>query len=108
MRSRVGPIKKFPRNLRLHQFFILNWFRVRVTISSGVVKGFNGREKLNCSKAFDLWTPEDVATTLFHVLRTMTRACAHPQVLLRRQKVNGGREPVTVRPPQTLTLLNKL
>lgn len=108
MRSRVGPIKKSPRNLRLHQFFILNWFRVRVTISSGVVKGFKGREKLSSSKPFDLWTPEDAETALFHVLQTMTRAWAHPQVLLRREKVNGGWEPVTVRPRQKLTLLNKL
>lgn len=43
MRSRIGPMKKIGRSQRRHRHLILNWFRVRGTISSGVVEGFNGK-----------------------------------------------------------------
>jgi transposase len=38
MRSRLKPIKKFARSLRKHEPLILNWFRAKKTISSGVVE----------------------------------------------------------------------
>ncbi len=68
MRSRIGPMKKIARSLRRHRHLILNWFRARGTISSGVVEGFNGKAKLTTRKAFGFRTPQGSEIALFHVL----------------------------------------
>jgi transposase len=68
MRSRIGSMKKIARSLRGHRHLILNWFRARGTISSGVVEGFNGRVKLTTRKAFGFRTSQGIETPLFHVL----------------------------------------
>jgi len=67
-RSRIGPMKKITRSLRRHRHLILNWFRARGTISSGVVVGFNGKAKLTTRKAFGFRTPQGIEIALFHVL----------------------------------------
>ncbi|MBM4011816.1 MAG: ISL3 family transposase [Planctomycetes bacterium] len=68
MRSRIVPMKKIARSLRRHRHLILNWFRARGTISSGVVEGFNGKAKLTTRKAFGFRTPKGIEIALFHVL----------------------------------------
>jgi transposase len=68
LRSRIGPMKKIARSLRRHRHLILNWFRARGTISSGVVEGFNGKAKLTTRKAFGFRTPQGIEIALFHVL----------------------------------------
>jgi transposase len=68
MRSRIGPMKKIARSLRRHRHLILNWFRARGAISSGVVEGFNGKAKLT-RHVFKVPvsdpTPDDCLKTLF-------------------------------------------
>jgi transposase len=68
MRSRIGPRKKIARSLRRHRHLILNWFRARGTISSGVVEGFKARAKLTTRKAFGFTTPRGIEIALFHAL----------------------------------------
>ena len=41
MRSRIEPMKKIARTLRSHRALILNYFRARKQLSSGVVEGLN-------------------------------------------------------------------
>lgn len=38
MRSRIEPMKKIARSLRVHRELILNYFRARKLLSSGVVE----------------------------------------------------------------------
>ena len=44
--SEISPGKKVAKSLRRHRHLILNWFRAKGTISSGVVEGLNGVVKL--------------------------------------------------------------
>lgn len=46
MRSKIEPMKKVARMLRAHRQLLLDWFRARGQLSSGVVEGFNGKAKL--------------------------------------------------------------
>ena len=41
MRSQLEPMKKVARTLRRHRERILNWFRAKGELSSGIVEGFN-------------------------------------------------------------------
>lgn len=78
MRSRIGRMKKIARSLRRHRHLILNWFRARGTISSGVVEGFNGKAKLTTRNAFGFRTPQGIEIAQFHVLgRLPEPAFAH-------------------------------
>ncbi len=52
MRSKLEPMKKVARTLRNHRELILNWFRAKGTLSSGVVEGFNNKVKLTTRKSF--------------------------------------------------------
>jgi transposase len=55
MRSRIEPTKKIARTLRSHRALILNYFRARKQLSSGVVEGLNNKAKTNHAKI--LWLP---------------------------------------------------
>ena len=46
MRSQLEPMKKVARTLRNHRELILNWFRAKGALSSGIVEGFNNKVKL--------------------------------------------------------------
>jgi transposase len=61
-------MKKVAKSLRRHRHLILNWFRARGTISSGVVEGFNGKVKLTTRKAYGFRTPEGIEFALLHVM----------------------------------------
>jgi transposase len=68
MRSRLGPMKKVVGTLRRHEALILNWFRAKGTMSSGVVEGFNNNVKLSMRKAYGFRTYEGAEVALYHRL----------------------------------------
>jgi len=68
MRSRIEPMKKVARMLRNHRPLILNWFRAKGAISSGIVEGFNNKAKLSIRKAYGFRTFHGMEIALFHAL----------------------------------------
>jgi transposase len=68
MRSRIEPMKKVARMLRAHRLLILNWFRAKGAISSGIVEGFNNKAKLSIRKAYGFRTFHGMEIALFHAL----------------------------------------
>lgn len=68
MRSKLEPMKKVARTLRKHEALILNWFRAKGTMSSGVVEGFNYNVKLGMRKAYGFRTYEGAEIALYHQL----------------------------------------
>jgi len=56
MYSRIEPIKAVARMLRGHRELILNWFRAKKEISSGVVEGLNNKAKLSTKMAYGFGT----------------------------------------------------
>ncbi|MBM3790272.1 MAG: ISL3 family transposase [Acidobacteria bacterium] len=68
MRSRIEPMKKVARMLRSHRELLLNWFRARGTISSGVMEGFNNRLKLTTRKSYGFRTFRATEVALYHTL----------------------------------------
>lgn len=68
MRSRLEPLKKVARSLRKHRSLLLNWFRAKGTISSGVVEGFNNKAKLTMRKSYGFREFETIETALYHQL----------------------------------------
>jgi len=68
MRSRIEPMKKVARTLRAHEELILNWFRAKGTMSSGVVEGLNYNVKLTMKKAYGFRTYEAAEVALYHRL----------------------------------------
>jgi transposase len=68
MRSQIDPMKKVARMRRSHRELLLNWFRARKTISSGVMEGFNNRLKLTTRKSYGFRTFRAVEIALYHTL----------------------------------------
>jgi transposase len=68
MRSKIEPMKKVARMLRTHRQLLLNWFRARGQVSSGVVEGFNNKAKLISKRAFGFRTFRAVEIALYHGL----------------------------------------
>ena len=68
MRSRLDPMKTFVRTLRHHRELLLNWFRAKGEISSGVVEGLNTNAKLAIRKARGFRTYDVMETALYHQL----------------------------------------
>lgn len=68
MRTRIEPMKKFARSIRSHRELILNWFRARGEISTGVVEGMNNKLKLTLRKAYGFRTFEATEVALYHAL----------------------------------------
>ena len=68
MRSRIEPLKKVARTLREHEALILNWFRAKGTMSSGVVEGLNYNVKLAMRKAYGFRSQELIKVALYHQL----------------------------------------
>jgi transposase len=65
-RSRIEPMKKVARMLHAHRPLILNWFRAKGAISSGIVEGFNNKGKLSITKACGFHTFHGMEISLFH------------------------------------------
>ncbi len=68
MRSKIEPMKKVARMLRNHRALLLNWFRAKGQLSSGVVEGFNAKAKLTTRKAFGFRTYRALEIALYHTL----------------------------------------
>ncbi len=68
MRSQLEPMKKVARTLRNHRELLLNWFRAKGALSSGVVEGFNNKVKLTTRKSYGFRTYEAVEIALYHNL----------------------------------------
>jgi transposase len=68
MRSQIEPMKKVARMLRSHRELMLNWFRAKGQISSGIVEGFNNKAKLTTRKAYGFRTFKAAEAALYHTL----------------------------------------
>ncbi|MCP4267335.1 MAG: ISL3 family transposase [Candidatus Brocadiaceae bacterium] len=68
MRSMIEPMKKTARMLRQHRQLLLNWFRAKGQLSSGVVEGFNNKAKLTTRKAYGFRTYYATEIALYHTL----------------------------------------
>jgi transposase len=75
MRSRLEPIKKVVGTLRAHRDLLLNWFRARGTMSSGVVEGMNNNAKVVMRKAYGFKTFPAIQTALYHTLGDLPEPC---------------------------------
>jgi transposase len=68
MRSRIEPMKKVARMLRSHRDLILNYFKARKVISSGVVEGLNNKAKVTMRKSYGFRTFRVTELALYHAL----------------------------------------
>ena len=68
MRARIEPMKKVVKTLRRHRELILNYFRARKKLSSGVVEGLNNKAKLTMRKAYGFRTFRITEIALYHTL----------------------------------------
>jgi len=68
MRSKIDPMKKKAKMLRKHKPLILNWFRAKGELSSGVVEGLNLKAKLTARKSYGFRNPEMQKIALYHSL----------------------------------------
>lgn len=67
-RSKLEPIKKFVKSVRKHQELIINYFRARKMISSGIVEGLNRNVNLVTRKAYGYRTFDALQVALYHTL----------------------------------------
>jgi transposase len=78
MRSRLEPMKKVARMLRSHRELLLNWFRAKGTISSGVMEGLNNKLKLTTRKSYGFRTFRAAEIALYHTLGALPEPeCTH-------------------------------
>ncbi|MBT8419249.1 MAG: transposase [Gammaproteobacteria bacterium] len=68
MRSQIEPMKGVAKMLRGHRELLLNWFRAKGQLSSGVVEGFNTKAKLTSRKSFGFRTFRGAEIALYHSL----------------------------------------
>jgi transposase len=68
MRSRIEPMKKIARMLRSHRELILNYFRARKVISSGIIEGLNNKAKVTMRKSYGFRTFHVTELALYHSL----------------------------------------
>lgn len=68
LQTDLEPMKKVARMLRNHKPLILNWFKAKGRLSSGVVEGFNLKAKLTMRKAYGFKTLKCLEIALYHTL----------------------------------------
>ena len=68
MRSRIAPMKKVAKTLQRHEDLILNWFKAKGGVSTGIVEGFNNKIKVTTRKAYGFRTLRCARIQLYHVL----------------------------------------
>jgi len=68
MRSQIEPMKRVAKMLRRHRPLLLNWFRAKGQLSSGVVEGLNTKAKLTTRKSYGFRTFRGAEIALFHSL----------------------------------------
>lgn len=67
-RSKLEPIKKFVKSLRKHEPLIINFFRAKKALSSGIVEGLNRNVNLVTRKAYGYRTFSALEVSLYHSL----------------------------------------
>ena len=68
MRSRIAPMKKIAKTLRVHRELILNYFKAKKQFSSGVVEGLNNKVKVTMRKSYGFRTFHITELALYHAL----------------------------------------
>ena len=68
MHSKIEPMKKVACQLRRHRPLLLNGFRAKGQLSSGVVEDFNNKAKLTTRKAYGFRTYRATEIALYHAL----------------------------------------
>jgi transposase len=67
-RSKLDPVKKFVKSVRKHEELILNYFKAKRALSSGIVEGLNRNVNLVTRKAYGFRTFDALETALYHTL----------------------------------------
>ena len=68
LRSRLEPMKKVARMLRTHEPLLLNWFRAKGELSSGVVEGLNNKIRVVTRRSYGFRTYRAMEVALYHNL----------------------------------------
>ena len=68
MRSKIEPLKKEAKTIRKHKSLILNWFRAKKQLSSGIVEGLNNKAKLTMRKSYGFRQYKSIEIALYHSL----------------------------------------
>ena len=68
MRSRLEPMKKVARMLRRHEELLLNWFKAKGELSSGVVEGLNNKIRVVTRRSYGFRTYKAMELALYHNL----------------------------------------
>lgn len=68
MRSRIEPLKREARTIRRHKPLILNWFKAKGRLSSGIVEGLNNKAKLTMRKSYGFRVFHSIEIALYHSL----------------------------------------
>jgi transposase len=68
MRSKIEPLKKEAKTIRKHKSLILNYFRAKKQLSSGIVEGLNNKAKLTMRKSYRFRTQKAIEIALYHSL----------------------------------------
>ena len=68
MRSKIEPMKKMAKTLRKHRPLLMNWFKAKGQLSSGVVEGFNNKAKLTMRKSYGFRTFRGIEIALYHAM----------------------------------------
>lgn len=68
MRSKLDPIKRFAKSVRKHEELIINYFRAKKALSSGIVEGLNRNVNLATRKAYGYRTFGALQVSLCHNL----------------------------------------
>ena len=68
MRSKIEPMKKMAKTMRRHRPLLMNEFKAKGQLSSGVVEGFNNKAKLTLRKSYGLRTFRGIEIALYHAM----------------------------------------
>jgi transposase len=68
MRSRLEPMKKVAKTIRVHKQLLLNFFEAKNVISLGAVEGQNNKAKVVIRKSYGFKTAEMLKINLYHKL----------------------------------------
>jgi transposase len=68
MRSRIEPMKRVARTLRLRRELVLNYFRAKKELNAGAVEGLNNKLKLVTRRSYGFRSAEILKFALYHAL----------------------------------------
>jgi transposase len=68
LRSRLDPLRKVARTLRVHERLILNWFEWKKAFSSAAVEGLNNKARVVTRRAYGFRVFSAMEVALYHTL----------------------------------------